>query len=345
MADEKNKDFINILKKFSPGTSIRTAIDDLMRANLGALIVVDKEGLSNITDGGFKINGKFTPQVLVELSKMDGAIILSHDLKKILQANTLLVPEIDIKTKETGTRHQAAERTAKQIRTIAIAISERRNRTTLYFEDEKYVLEQSSEILRRATETMQILEKQRDILDNQLTNLNILEINNIITISDVCSVLQRIEIINRISDVVKRYLVELGKEGTIISMRLRELTRTVPKEREMILKDYFRSYIKADSTLNNMNFDFLLETQNIARMLFDELHDKPIESKGIRILSKTNLLEKDRRLLLNNFKTLDKIFNADKESLSKVFKNETFADSLIKDLENLKEKILVGKVI
>lgn len=345
MAIEKNKEFINVLKKFSPGTSIRTALDDIMRANLGALIVVDKEPLSSITDGGFRINSKFTPQTLVELSKMDGAIILSSDLKKILYSNTLLIPSIEINTKETGTRHQAAERTAKQIKTIVIAISERKNKITLYFEDQKHVLEESSEILRRATETMQISEKQKELLDNQLANLNILEITNIVTISDVCSVLQRIEIINRISDVVKRYLVELGKEGTIISMRLRELTRNIPKEREMILKDYFKSYHKADTILNNMNFDFLLETQNIARMLFEELHDKPIISKGVRILSKTNLLEKDIKTVLNNFKTLDKVFNADKESLSKIFKSETFVDSLIKDLENLKEKILVGKII
>lgn len=346
MKEKKQNQLIDILKKFAPGTSVRIALDDLMRARMGALIVVNTEGLSKALDGGFKINSKFTPQRLVELAKMDGAIILSEDLKKIIYSNTLLVPEINIRSKETGTRHQAAERISKQFKTTTIAISERKNKTTLYFGDEKHVLEKSSEILRRATETLQILEKQREILDTQSSNLNILEINNIVTISDVCNVLQRMEIIKKISEVIKKYLVELGKEGMIISMRLKELTKNINDERILILKDYFGSrYFRINSTLENMNFDFLLETSNIGRMLFQELHDKPISPKGRRILSKTSLLDKDITILLNNLKTLHKIFNTDKETLYKFFKNETFIESLIKEIEDLKEKILVGKRI
>ena len=74
---------VGLLKLFSPGTSIRTAIDDLMRARMGALIAIDAEGFFNVVEGGFKVNSKFSPQKLVELAKMDGAIILSRDFKKI----------------------------------------------------------------------------------------------------------------------------------------------------------------------------------------------------------------------------------------------------------------------
>ena len=104
MKDKNEEDFINVLKKFAPGTSVRTVIDDLIRAKIGALIVIDKEGLSNIIDGGFRINCRFTPQKLVELAKMDGAIILSEDLKRIIYVNTLLNPSIKIKTKETESK-------------------------------------------------------------------------------------------------------------------------------------------------------------------------------------------------------------------------------------------------
>ena len=48
---EKEGNFLNILKLFSPGTSIRTAVDDMMRAKMGALIVVDKESFSNNFEG------------------------------------------------------------------------------------------------------------------------------------------------------------------------------------------------------------------------------------------------------------------------------------------------------
>lgn len=342
----EEKKLLDVLKIISPGTAIRTALDDILRARMGALIVVEKEGLLNIVEGGFKINYKFSPQKLVELAKMDGAIILSKDLKKILYANTLLIPSIKVTTKETGIRHKAAERTAKQIGTMVIVISERKNKITLYFKDDSYFLKETSEVLRRAAETLQILEKQKDVFNDLFSHLNILEITNLVTMNDICNVLQTLEIIRRISENVKKYLVELGKEGIIVSMRLKELTKNLNKERESILKDYFGlKYLKIGETLKDMNFDFLIETSNVLRVLFGELHDNPISSTGMRILSKTNLLEKDIKILFKNFKTLENIFNLDKESLKQLFKNENFIDSLLDEIKNLKEKILMGKKI
>src|SRR3989338_3508785 len=344
--DLERKDFLDVLKIFSPGTSIRTALDDILRAQMGALIVLEKENIEGILEGGFKINCRFSPQKLVELAKMDGAIILSQDLKKILYANTLLTPSAKVSTQETGTRHKAAERTAKQFGTITIAVSERRNKITLYFKNESYFLEETSEILRRAAETLQILEKQVDMLNDLLSHLNILEITNLTTMSDVCSVLQTLEMVRRISDIVRRYLIELGKEGTIVSMRLKELTKNLSKEREKIIIDYFGSrYAEVDKTLENVNFDFLLETSSILRILFAELHDRPISPKGTRILGKTNIFEKDAEIIMEDFKTLDRVFNLDAESLRSMFKNENLVDSIINEIRNLKEKILMGKKI
>ncbi|HUS50603.1 MAG TPA: DNA integrity scanning diadenylate cyclase DisA [Candidatus Paceibacterota bacterium] len=341
---EEEKAFLDTLKIFSPGTSIRLSLDDILRAGMGALIVVDNEDLMTIVEGGFRVNSKFSAQRLVELAKMDGAIILSNDLKKILYANTLLSPWINIPSKETGTRHKAAERTAKQIKTIVIAISERKNKITIYYRDIKYELERSSEVLRRAAETLQILEKQKEIFDDLIINFNILEMNNLVTISDVCNILQRMEMIKRISNIVRKYLIELGKEGIIVSMRFKELTKNLVREREMILKDYFTSkYLGADKILQNVDFDFLLETTNLSKILFEEVHDKSISPKGIRILSKTNLSEKDTKSLINHFKTLDKLFDVNKATLLKVLKNEEVVNSLLQDLEDLREKILVGK--
>ena len=68
----------------------------------------------NIVDGGFNINVDYTPARLYELAKMDGAIILSQDLKKILFANAQLMPDSSIPTMETGTRHRTAERVSKK---------------------------------------------------------------------------------------------------------------------------------------------------------------------------------------------------------------------------------------
>ncbi|MBS3088881.1 diadenylate cyclase [Candidatus Pacearchaeota archaeon] len=136
-ANEKvsQEEFLSILKLVAPGTSFRTAIDGALKTGKGALIVIENESLLPIIDGGFRINCKFTPQKLIELSKMDGALILSKDMKRINAANVLLTPSSQIKSAETGTRHKAAERTAKQTKTLAIAISERRSEITLFYKN------------------------------------------------------------------------------------------------------------------------------------------------------------------------------------------------------------------
>ena len=112
--DKHNKvteeEFYSILKLVSPGTNLRKALDGIVSSGNGALIVIEKPALANIIDGGFKVNCKFGYQKLIELSKMDGAIVLSNDLKKINYANVLLTASSKIKTSETGTRHKAAER-------------------------------------------------------------------------------------------------------------------------------------------------------------------------------------------------------------------------------------------
>lgn len=343
---KKEKDFIDVLKMFAPGTSIRTALNDLLGARMGALIVIDNGELENITEKGFRVNVKFSPQKLVELCKMDGAIILSNDLKKILYANTLLSPKQGISTRETGIRHKAADRTAKQVQTIVVAVSERRNKITLYYKEKSYELAASSEILRRATDTLQTLEKQKEIFNDSLDNLNLLELKRLVTINDVSAVLQRLEIIKRISSIVKRYLAELGKEGMVINMGLKESIKNLDKEEKMLLKDYFSSNSSfASKLLSKMDFDFLLEPMNISRMLFEELHDKSISPKGSRILNKTNLLERHTLALIKKFKRLDKILVASDEGLLEVLGNEGLVTFFKEEIYNLRERISIGKRI
>ncbi len=340
------KDFVNVLKMVAPGTSLRIALDDLLRAKMGALIVFDNGNINPLAEGGFKINSKFSSQKLVELCKMDGAILVSYDAKDILSANTLLVPDSSIFTKETGTRHKAAERTANQANTIAIAVSERKNKISLYYGKTYYQLERSSEILRRASETLQILEKQRDVFDEFLENLNSLELQRISTINDVCSVLQRAEIIKRVEAIVQRYLIELGREGMIVRMRLKELMGTLEKEEELVLKDYFGSnHSNSLDILEKMDFDFLLEPLNISRILFEELHDKSVSPKGMRLLGKTNLLERYVDLLIGNFENFNDILSAKNEKLLEVLESEAMVSFFREEIYNLKEKVSLGRRI
>ena len=337
---EKKKDFLDVLKMFAPGTSIRAALDDLLRAGMGALIVFENEYLKEKMEIGFKINESLTPQRLVELSKMDGAVVVSSDAKKILYANCLLSPSRSIETRETGTRHKAAERIAKEIGTIAIAVSERKRKISLYYELSAYELGPSSEILRKVSENLQILERQVELFKKEISDLDYFEIKDLVGPDNVSIVLRRLEIIRRVSSVIKRYLIELGKEGVIFNMRVKELIDGLSKEEEFILRDYFENKIEFPrEALSKLDFDFLLSTKEISRILFGEEHSRAIFPKGIRILNKTNLPLNYIDSLVGHFKRLDKILSADDEELINVLDGKGMLSFFKREIYNLKDKI------
>lgn len=340
---QKKLTFMEVLAKLSPGKSLRIALDDILEGKSGALIVVDSPELRNLMDGGFRINASFTNQRLAELAKMDGAIILSSDMKRILFANVLLVPDSKIQTNETGTRHKAAERTAKQTGTIVIAVSERRNKISLFYEEKKYILEDSENLLRKATETLNILEKQREIFEDNFKNLNVLEITKLVSVGDVCSVLQRIEVIIKMMDTMKRYLTELGNQGIIVRMRLKEMFKGIEMLEEQIIKDYSNKPLNTKKILASMNFDGMLDTESFSRILFESSPDTQINPKGYRLLEKLNLTEREVKALISSFDSFGSILEASEEELNKVLKAK--AISFKKELENLKEQILLGKKI
>jgi diadenylate cyclase len=96
------------IKKVSPGTPLRTVIADVLRSDLGAIIAFETPEIEKVIEGGFRVNCRFTPQRLFELCKMDGGIVISADMRRILYANVLFTPDAKIPTNETGTRHKAA---------------------------------------------------------------------------------------------------------------------------------------------------------------------------------------------------------------------------------------------
>lgn len=341
--EEKRLTKLEILRKISSGTALREGLNHIVNSSKGALILVNNESIANIFQGGFKVNCRFTPERLAELAKMDGAIILSEDFKKILFANTLLIPNSNLNTSETGTRHQAAERTAKQIGGIVIAVSERKKQITIYYGKSRYVLQHTEDLLRRATETLQILEKQREIFNELLINLNVLEITNLVSVGDVCKALQRIEMVKKMAEIINEYIIELGKDGVIVRMRMRELVKGIDKIQAIMFKDYNLRQSKVSSFFDNLNFEELLDLENIAGFLFKEALDTLISPCGYRILSKIELNKDKLDNLIRSFKNLEEILNTDEKTLKKVLKEDV--DDFKKDLVNLREQIMVGKKI
>tara|TARA_Y100000310_G_C20701337_1_gene830230 strand:+ start:6977 stop:8059 length:1083 start_codon:yes stop_codon:yes gene_type:complete len=334
---------LDILKKLSPGTSLREGVNEIVNGKMGAIILINNSSTLNLFEGGFKVNCKFTSKRLAELAKMDGGIVLSEDFKKILYVNTLFVPDRNLTTNETGTRHQAAERMAKQTNGLVIAVSERKGDITVYYGNSKYVLQNTEDLLRKATETLRILEKQREVFDELLMNLNVLEVTSLVSIADICSILQRLEMIKKMAHIINEYIVELGREGIIVRMRIREVTKGIEKKQDAIIKDYLEKSSKARNFFNNLSFDGLLDAENIAHLLFGDSSETKIVPKGYRILSKTSLNNSEIEELIRFFKNLDEILNADEEKLKDILKNHT--KSFKEEFMVLREQIMLGKKI
>jgi len=124
---------LDCLRKIAPGTELGLGMEYILQGKTGGLIVIgDSEEVLKLVNGGFYIGCSFSPTKFYELAKMDGAIILSSNGRRILYANTHLFPNPEIKTSETGTRHRTAERVAKQTDTLVISISQKRDVITSY---------------------------------------------------------------------------------------------------------------------------------------------------------------------------------------------------------------------
>lgn len=261
-----------ILQLIAPGTPIREGIDNVLRANTGGLIVFGCiESMKSIVDGGFKIHCTFSPSYLYELAKMDGAIILNEKGNKILIANAQLAPDPSIPSTETGMRHRTAERVAKQTKALVIAISQRRNVITLYQGNFRYALREIAVILTKANQAIQTLEKYKTVFEQSMANLGILEFEEMVTYNDIIKVIRRFEMVLRIKNELLTYLSELGTEGRLIRLQMKELLTDMEGEAALIIKDY--AVIKdvdpfsVISQLQELSYGEMLEDTAVLRLL------------------------------------------------------------------------------
>lgn len=359
MKDSRSKEveLLNTLKIMSPGTMLREGLDNVLRAKTGGLIVIgDSEDVLKIVDGGFNINSDYSPSYLYELAKMDGAIVLSSDLKKILYANTQLIPDPSIPTFETGTRHRTADRVAKQTNSIVISISQRRNVITVYKGNIKCILSDTSIILAKANQAIQTLEKYKSVLDQAMNNLSALEFENLVTLYDVSIAVQRFEMVLRIVREIERYICELGNEGRLVSMQMNELINDVEEDGRSLIKDYHVSKKESDHReailiISEMTDDELLDLMFICKTLgysgdkgtLDEI----IESRGYRILSKIPRLPMSIiENLVNALGAFRKVQKASLEELDCVEGiGEVRARAIRDGLRMLQEQVLLDRHI
>ena len=346
----------DILKKIAPGTAIREGLDNILRAKTGALLLItDKqEVIDEVVDGGFYINEEYTSSKLYELAKMDGAIVLSGDMKKILYANAQLIPSYQITTVETGTRHRTAERTAKQTGELVISISQRRNIITLFKENNRYILEDTDVVLNKANQAIQTLEKYRKVYDSKLSILNEYEFNDIVTLDNVISVIQRAEMVKRIVEEIKKKIYELGEDGRLVTMQLEELIGGLEKEEVQLIKDYQvneQTAIEIIEQLSKMSSEELMKLPAIAKILgyesFENFEELAVYPRGYRILNKiprmpNSIVEN----LVRSFKSFQHVLLAEISDLDKVEGiGEVRAKTIKQSLKKMQEQFAFDNIL
>lgn len=354
MAEDRDG-FWKVLQKVAPGTPLREGLESILRARTGALIVIgDSPQVMSLVDGGFRLDTEFQPSYLYELAKMDGALILTPDCRRILYANATLVPDSAIPTNETGIRHRTAERVARQTGELVISISQRRHVISLYKGNMRYVLRDMSVILTKANQALQTLEKYKSVLDQALTNLTSLEFEDMVTVMDVVLVVQRTEMVLRIVTEIERYISELGTEGRLVSMQLEELVTNVAEEGGLIIRDYLqvsegRNPETVREQMANWPSEDLLDLITIARLMGLGATPGALESavspRGYRILRKIPRLPMPViENLVAQLKTLQSILRATIEELDDVEGiGEVRARAIKEGLRRLKEQVMLER--
>jgi diadenylate cyclase len=317
------------LATVAPGTALREGLDRILQANKGALIVVGAgPEVLNICSGGFLLDAAFSPQRLSELAKMDGAIILANDASRIARANVHLVPDPNVPTSETGTRHRTAERVARSIDVPVISVSEDMGIIAVYVGDRKHPLATIPQLLTRANQALQTLERYRTRLDAVVGSLSALEVEDLVTVRDVVSVLQRTEMVSRIADEIAANIVELGVDGRLVALQLDELMGQVEDDRRLVILDYFHEESawhvdQALAALDNLTTDELLDLKLVSSALHlpDEASDLDahVESRGYRLLARVpRLPESVASGIVTRFGTLQRIMRATIDDLDDV---------------------------
>jgi diadenylate cyclase len=293
---------VKALEMVAPGTALREGMENILHARTGGLIVIgDPEELSFLFSGGIKLDIDYSPALLYQVAKMDGAIILNANSTKIALANVQLMPDPTILTLETGTRHRTAERISKQTDALVIAISQRREVVSLYVDGSKYILQDIPVVLAKANQALATLEKYRTRLDQVSTRLTALEFEGGVTLHDVLTVLQRAELVTRMAVEIERYIVELGTEGRLIEMQLEETMVGTASEKAALVQDYLASYsdeafASSLEEVGRLGHQDLLDFGRLAELLeYDRklnTLDYPVSPRGYRTLGRIPRLPK-----------------------------------------------------
>jgi len=314
------------LTQLLPGEPLRIGVDLIADKKSGALIVIGSSTkLDKISSGGVDlINCEYSPEMLSELAKMDGAIIVDEFVTKILKANVHLNPSDALSTTQTGTRHRTAERTAEETGLTVITVSEESSLVKVFTNLETTELEEPSVILGRVNESLQSVDRTRRRFDDAVAELGELEIENSLSNQQVLEVIQRGELLTRLAKQVRSEALRLGGEAGLVLIQIDSLESGVTNTLNLVLKDHlpvkkYRSIVKAIDEISHQSYEQLNDIDYLGSVLGKLPLDDLSTSKGYRVLARLpNLPENLHDSIIQKFKTLPKLLSASPEKLYEI---------------------------
>ncbi len=323
----ESQEFLEILARLAPGTPLREGLDTISRLGKGALILIaNKDEADRVVKIGFELETEFTPQKLTELSKMDRAIVVDRALRTILYANAHLVPDPDLPSQETGTRHLTAEKVARQINAPVIAVSASKDRVTLYYGPHRYILPDLNTLVARVNQALRILEQYRSTLDDLLWELTALEFEGRVLFDDLANVIQLMVQMLQVKDDIERWFVELGEEKALHQQLLDWLMLEVGVRFHLLIRDYRRNRRPVEKLVEEIRRlppEKLFDTEEVLRILgyedLDEEMDTPLSPRGYRVLHEIPRLPSSvAERVVATFGNLQRVAEASEEELMRV---------------------------
>jgi diadenylate cyclase len=338
------------LAMVAPGTALRDGLERIVRGNTGALIVLGfDQCVRGICSGGFELDTEFSATRLRELAKMDGAVVLDQGGGRIVRAAVQLVPDPRLPTQESGTRHRTAERVARQTGYPVITVSKSMRTIAVFIASERHVLEDSAALLTRAHQAIATLERYKRRLEGAASALSALEIEDRATVGDIAVVTQRLEMVSRVTDEIRGYLIELGTDGGLLGLQLEELTAGTARERDLLLRDFAPDPgISGADVLASLSADELLDLTAVGGAIGLDVANglsQRVSSRGYRLLGQIpRLPQAIADDLIDHFGGLQKLLSASVQDLRRVpGVDPALATSVREGLSRLAESALMER--
>lgn len=318
----------HLMALLAPGTPIREGLNRIINGRTGGLIVLGNgPEIDEVCSGGFPLDVRLTPQALRELSKMDGGLVVSSDHERITAAAVHFVPDGNLPTMETGTRHRTGDRLSQQTGAPVVVVSASMSVMSLFLNGRRYPIERPEQLLARANQALATLSSYRARLVEEADNLTMLEVRDQVQVRDVAAVAQRVEMWRRIDAEVRGYVSALGVEGRLVQLQRNELSLGVEDLGRLLTEDYRPDSVAPGefslSGLQTLPWEDLLDVAKVAGAIdLDPVEhplDAPMQPRGHRQLASiTDLSSRAIQAIIDHFSNLQTLVSASTSELGDV---------------------------